>query len=130
MAREDRADSGPASDEGVMVTRRRERLGLTIGELAELAKVNRDTVSAIENGQGFRRDSLTKIEKALLAEEEEAGLAPIDGPAAPGEVEPQSRPVVINLDGGAVVVEGPIENLEALIAAAERLRRGASTGEE
>lgn len=43
-------------------------------ELAREAGVNRDTVAAIERGQGFRRSSLTKIEKALDAIEEESGI--------------------------------------------------------
>src|SRR4051812_31490803 len=126
MAREKQAESAPVSSEGDSVRRRRERLGLHKNELADAAGVSRDTLAAIESGEGFRRTSLTKIEQALEAAEVEAG---IDAPSPEQEPESvQSRPVVINLDGGAVVVEGPIENLEALIAAAERLRRGASTG--
>lgn len=61
---------------------RRERLGMSQAELAREAGINRDTVAAIERGQGFRRSSLTKLEKALDAVEEEVG---IDVPPRPKE---------------------------------------------
>jgi len=95
-------------------------------ELADAAGVSRDTLAAIESGQGFRRASLTKIERALDAAEEEAGItAP-----PPMRQEPQDaagRVVVIRLPtpgGGQIVVEGPVGDLDALEAAARRLLRG------
>lgn len=103
--------------------RRRERIGVTLIDLARLAGINRDTVAAIEEGKGFRRDSLTKIERALTELEVEHGLGPIE---APEEESPRAtRNVVITLGEGRgrVVVEGPVEDLVELEAAAERLFR-------
>ena len=91
MARQDTADSGPVSDEGKEVTRRRERLGLDIYELADEAGVNRETVSAIEKGKGFRRASLTKIENALDRLETEAGLNAPPRESEPPQTERQNR---------------------------------------
>lgn len=119
MAREHRADSDPVSDEGKAVQARRERLGLGKNELAEAADVSRDTVAAIEAGEGFRRSSLTKIENALKAAEDEAGLT------APPRVNEPAGPhiVVVQLknERGEVVLQGPVEDLPALEAAAQRL---------
>ena len=124
MARQDTAQSGPVSDEGDNVRRRRERLGMSKGELADAAGVNRDTLAAIESGEGFRRVSLTKIERALLTAEQEAGL---DAPPAV-KPEPTSAPrmvvVRIKSEHGEVVVEGPVEDIATLRAEALALLRG------
>lgn len=70
------AQSGVVNTEGETVRRRRERLGMDKSALAVRAKVNRDTVNAIEDGKGYRRSSLTKIEQALDVAEEQRGLKP------------------------------------------------------
>lgn len=113
MAREVRADSSPVSDEGDAVKRRRERLGWNIGELADAAGVNRDTVSAIEAGEGFRRSSLTKIENALQSAEDEAGISAPPAPAA-GLVE-------IEVDGDRIVVRGPVTDPDLVVDMVARL---------
>lgn len=98
------------------VQRRRERAGLHKNELAELAGVNRDTLGAIEAGGKFRRASMLKIEAALTAFEHEHGIT-----APP----PSGRTIVIvrlrNSAGDEVAVEGPIDDIEALEASADRL---------
>jgi transcriptional regulator with XRE-family HTH domain len=58
--------------EGDEVRARRARLGIDVKPLAELAGVNRDTLAAIEAGQGFRTSSLGKIKRALEQLEEAA----------------------------------------------------------
>ena len=126
MAREDRAQLGPVSDEGVEVTHRRERLGLDIYELAAEAGVNRDTVAAIEKGKGFRRASLAAIESALDRLETEVGLnAPPREPDQPDRRRRSSDVVIVRLknDAGEVAVEGPVEDLAALQAAATAMLR-------
>jgi len=66
----------PGAD-GERVQARRERLGLDKGRLASDAGVSRDTLAAIERGHGFRRSSLTKIERVLEGYEVESGLLPL-----------------------------------------------------
>ena len=128
MAREDRAELGPVSDEGKEVTRRRERLGMHKNELADAAGVSRATLAAIEGGEGYRRASLTKIERALAEAEAEAGMTapPREEPVAPTERRRrQSDVVIVRLknDAGEVAVEGPVEDLAALQAAATAMLR-------
>jgi transcriptional regulator with XRE-family HTH domain len=106
------------SDEGDEVQRRRERIGLTISELADRAKVNRDTVSAIEHGKGYRADKLTAIQRALDTIEEEVGLGPIaDEPTG------RAEPVVLTIDGGRVVMEWPAGDIAGLHEMIRRLRQ-------
>ena len=113
MARKDSADSGVMSDEGDRVRARRERLNMSKLELAGLADVSRDTLAAIEDGLGFRRSSLTKIEQALDAAEQEAGItAPL--PAA-REDAPRLATFDVSGEGGFhIVVSGPIEDADVL----------------
>lgn len=132
MARQNTAESGFVSDEGKEVTRRRERLGMHKNELADAAGVSRQTLAAIEEGAGYRRASLTKIERALAEAEAEAGMtAP---PPTPQQAERRSTPrtVVVRLknDKGEVVLEGPAEDLPALQAAAEALMRSVGQGDD
>ena len=125
MAREKRADSGPVSSEGDIVRRRRERLGMHKGELAEAAGVNRDTLAAIEAGEGFRRVSLTKIERALDAAEQEAGIGtpPLETPAPSEPATPHVVTIRSSRGDIDVVVSGPIEDIDKLAATVERLLR-------
>jgi transcriptional regulator with XRE-family HTH domain len=101
------------SDEGERVRARRERLGMGKRELADLAGVSRDTLAAIEEGQGFRRSSLTKIEQALANIEEEAGFdAP---PLAPQDSGPRLATFDVSGEGGFhIIVSGPIEDADVL----------------
>lgn len=78
MARKRAEQSGVMRDDADRLRARMERLGISDSELAREAGVHRDTIGAIKQGQGFRRSSLTKLEKALDGLEREAGL---DAPA-------------------------------------------------
>lgn len=121
MARSE-ADSDDMSVEGDRVVARRQRLGMDKSRLASEAGVSRDTLNAIERGQGFRNSSLRKIERVLDAREQEAGITePVE--VAPVASASQSRIVIIRLknDVGEVVLEGPAENQASLIADAQRL---------
>ena len=55
------------SEEGDRVRARRERLGMSKSDLAAEAKVNRNTLAAIEAGESFNRTTLAKIERALTS---------------------------------------------------------------
>jgi DNA-binding XRE family transcriptional regulator len=113
MARLSRAESGVMGDEGQRIKQRRERLDMGKQELAKLAGVSRDTLAAIEGGPGFRRSSLTKIERALDQLEEEAGMeAP---PPVSAEAEQQDL-VEFRVEGvmgaQAIVVKGPVKDVQ------------------
>ena len=122
VAREKRADSVPVSSEGDAVRRRREHLGMHKNELADAAGVSRDTLAAIEAGEGFRRVSLTKIERALDAAEEEAGIGAPPPPPQPRAGEPHMVTIRGTRGGDVdVVVSGPIDDIDKLAATVERL---------
>lgn len=80
MARQRAEQSELMGEDAERLRARRDRLGMSQSQLAREAGVNRDTVAAIERGQGYRRSSLVKLEKALDAIEEEAG---VDAPPPP-----------------------------------------------
>lgn len=123
MVRISRADSPVMSDEGERVRARRERLAMSKLELADLAGVSRDTLAAIEAGQGFRRSSLTKIEKALGEAEAEAG---IDAP--PTKVASDDQDLVeFRVEGvlgvSSVVVRGPVRDVREFEGSIARILR-------
>ncbi|MET1062188.1 MAG: helix-turn-helix domain-containing protein [Aeromicrobium sp.] len=127
MTDSDTPESTPVTD-GALVRARRERLGASQSDVADEAGVNRDTVSAVEHGNA-RAKSRRIVEDALTRMEEEAGLPPFGQPlverVAPIEGSPAlMRVEVPNLHGGkALVVEGPVDNPEALAAMVDALMR-------
>lgn len=130
MARQDRTQSGLVSDDGARVKARRERLGMDKIDLAKEAGVSRDTLAAIEAGEGFRRSSLTKIEQALGRLEEEVGITSI--PRAAEDQPGRFLEFTVNGLYGAesVVVKGPVEDREALLEMVERLMRGGQSRQQ
>lgn len=108
-------------EEGARVRARRERLGMDKKQLAEEAGVSRDTVAAIEEGQSFRRSSLTKIERALEAAEVESGLEP---PAAEGSHQHGDLIEFRVEPDGSFIVRGPVRDRDELVqSVAELIRR-------
>jgi transcriptional regulator with XRE-family HTH domain len=105
------------------VAARRDRIGMTIRELAESAGVSRDTLSDWEHG---KRNPQSETVERVLAEldrlEEEMGItAPPGHATAPGMV----RFEVTGVYGAdALVVEGPIESIAELEASIDRIMRG------
>lgn len=104
---------------------RRDRLNLTQEQLAEEADLNRDTISAVENGKGSAH-SRRKVAEALTRLEEEGGTLPPIAPAP--EPESSQEPHMIEFEvsgdfGVRVVVKGPIENAADLEASVARLIR-------
>lgn len=121
------------SDEGKVVRARRERLGLSGLELARETethgrKVNRNTIASIEAGKSFNRTTLARLQKVLDELEAESGLQPMDqapeGSPEPSDAEPHIIIVRLKNDVGEVAVEGPVDDLAELEAAARRLLRG------
>lgn len=129
MARLDKEQSGVVSDEGEQVKARRERLGMDKVELAAAAKVSRDTLAAVERGEGYRRSTLTKIEAALERAEEEAG---IDTPPVASASTDQDV-VEFRVEGvlgvASVVVKGPVRDMRELEASIARILSQVQRGE-
>lgn len=126
----DHADSLSVSDAGDRVRMRRERLGASQGEVADHAGVNRDTVSAVEHGQSSAK-SRRLVGDALTRMEEEAGLPPIGDEPLVRSVEPvgDGAPQLLRIEvpgvhgARAIVVEGPVDNPEAIAAAVDAIMR-------
>lgn len=123
MARKRAEHSGVMGDDAERLRARRQRLDLSQEALAQKAHVNRDTIAAIERGQGFRRSSLTKIEKALDDLEHEAGL---DVP--PPEPEQQLVEFEVRIEGEPTITvvargRGAREEIREEIAALVRRLR-------
>lgn len=127
MAARNTANSSDVSDDGDRIRARRERLGVDKRHLAAEAGISRETLAAIEGGQGFRRTSLTKIERVLDRLEEEAGMT--EQPPAPTNA-PRMVVVRIKSEHGEVVVEGPVEDIATLRAEALALLRGMARPED
>lgn len=128
MSTTDPTDSTPMIEAGALARARRERLGASQGEVADQAGVNRDTVGAVEHGTASNR-SRRMVEDGLTAMEAEAGLPPFGQPLVE-RVAPVAGAVglirvkVPNLHGGqSLVVEGPVDDPEALAAAVDALMR-------
>ena len=127
MSRKGGADLGGMSDEGKKVTARRVRLELGIGDLAEAAKVSRDTLSDLESGsKDFRQATLGKVVRALDLLEEEAGLGEL--PTGAHRIgDPADDLVEFTVEGNfgvRAVVKGPIRDIDALQAAVSKLIEG------
>lgn len=108
---------------------RRERLGATQEEVAEQANVNRDTVSAVEHGKSSAK-SRRLVMDALTRMEEEADFAPNGDEPLVRRVEPvEGAPQLIRIqvptlhEGKAIVVEGPVDDPEALAEAVDAIMR-------
>jgi DNA-binding XRE family transcriptional regulator len=130
----DPTDSIPVSDAGELVRMRRDRLGASQEEVAEQAGVNRDTVSAVEHGTSSAK-SRVLVTQALSRMEDEAGLTPIGDEPLVRRVEPvEGAPQLVRIQvpglygGKAIIVEGPIDNPEALAATVDAILRRLSGG--
>ena len=127
MTTSDPTESTPVTD-GALVRARRERLGASQGEVADQAGVNRDTVSAVEHGTASAK-SRRIVGDALTRMEEEAGMPPYGAPAVErvAPIEGSSQLLRIEVPGlhgaQAIVVEGPVDNPEAIAAAVDAIMR-------
>lgn len=109
-------------DEWRALEARREDLGADIAEVAEEAGYSREWVGKILSGQAGSDKALRKVARALDALEAESGRGRLV-PKVPG-----ANLVKFTIHGvyGAaeVIVEGPVENMEELQAAVDKLLRG------
>ena len=117
MARLSKAQSGVMGNEGARIRARRDALGMDIAPLAKEIGVNRQTLAAIEDGQGYRQSTLTKILKGLDRLEAEAGLTRPTQSAEAGMIEFE----VSGDFGVKVVVRGPVTDAQALEASVNRI---------
>lgn len=104
-------DSASMRTEGTQIQARRERLGISKKELAEIAGVSRDTLAAIEEGRNFRRASLVRLDNALTSLEHEAGM---DAPAVESSEEGLVEFDFPDGGGGRIVVRGPVADKDDL----------------
>lgn len=130
MTRLDKADSLVMGDEGERVRARRERLVMGKRELAELAGVSRDTLAAIEDGRGFRRSSLTKIENALADAEALAGLDAPTATASAADVDVVEFRIEGVLGVASVVVKGPVRDVREFEGSIARILRQVQQGQD
>jgi transcriptional regulator with XRE-family HTH domain len=118
VTRLDRAQSGVMGNEGEQLRARREALGMDVAPLAKELGVNRQTLTAIENGQGYRQKTLSKILNGLDRLEAEAGITkPATRPMEAGMIEFE----VSGDFGVKVVVRGPVSDAQALEASVTRI---------
>lgn len=123
MAPMDGEQSRPMRTDGPEVTKRRERLGMEIYELADEAHVNRDTLSDWEAGNTKPQTrTVNKVMRTLDRLEEEMG---IHAPAHHSENEEHLvRFTVKGVYGAeAIVIEGPVEDITELEGAVDRIMR-------
>lgn len=117
------------SNEGERVRARREHLGLDKVELAKAARVNRNTLAAIESGESFNRTTLAKLERALAAYELEAGVNAPDLNSAGGSDE---HLVEFRVEGvlgvASVVVRGPVSDVREFEGSIARILRQIQDG--
>lgn len=118
-----RAESGNmTNDRGAEIQRRLDRLNLSDRDFERRTGVERKTLRrAIEQGDRTRESTFRNIELALDQLEARLRGEPTATPAAPEARGPNMVTLRRSEGDIDVVVEGPIENIEALAATVERL---------
>lgn len=118
-----------ANEDVEQVRRRRQRIGMKITELAQEAGISRDTLSDLEAGN--KRPHADTVEKVLVALERLETEMGMDAPPLPPGARYLGDPaddliefVIEGTDGIRAVVKGPIRNMEALQASAQKLIEG------
>ena len=109
----------PGGNEEGHIRDRRLRLGLSVSALARRAHVDRDTLTRAEEDEGGTRPAtMATIERALSELEQEMGMT---DPETTGNV---VRFVVSGIYGAdSLVVEGPVENIDELERAVDKIMR-------
>lgn len=118
-----------SASRGEQVRARRIRLGMGVKPLAIRAGVDRGTLAALEAGdERVQEITFTKVQRALDELEEEMGIEgpspvaiPDRDPASPGLIRFEVKGAY-GFD--AIVVEGPVENVDELVASVEKIMRG------
>ena len=113
-----------ALEPGDVLRKHRRKLGWTIADLAEAAGSNKATISAIENGQRFRSDTLARLMQAL-----EVTTITMPPPSSPPD--PQRIRVLQIFDSLATEYRVlAVQALEEIRAAELKLRRYAGVRAE
>jgi transcriptional regulator with XRE-family HTH domain len=118
---------GRVTDEsrGAAVRARREHLGMTVSNLAELAGVDRGKLSKFEGGVDHPSARwVAQVERALDDFEQEAGFKPGEA-AAEAAASAPSAPIRLTFHDvfgvGEIIAEGPADKPDELIAAVSKL---------
>lgn len=99
---------------------RREHLGMTVSGLAKLASVDRGKLAKFEDGEDFPTERwISGVERALDAFEAETGHEP--GEAERTAVEPLRFTFHDVYGIGELIVEGPVDRPDELVAAVAKL---------
>jgi len=119
----DQAQSGlMTNDRGAEVQRRLDRLNLSDRDFERRTGVERKTLRrAIDEGDRTRESTWRNIELALDQLEARFRGEPTPAPAAGTETGPQVVTIRRSQGDVDIVVEGPIGDLDALVATVERL---------
>jgi transcriptional regulator with XRE-family HTH domain len=119
------ANVNQSADIGEDVRSRRERLRMTISELAAEAGISRDTLSDLEVGAKTPQPkTVGKVLDALARVETEVyGATGVDVPAATPTTAEQMEIVVEGDLGVRVTVKGPISDREALVDSVAKIMR-------
>lgn len=121
-------DLGGSEESGDGIRKRRERLGLSRTRLAEMAHVDRDTLTKLEEGlTKARGTTVAAILRVLDELEEETGMADPHPNNGGGVVRFEVKGVY---GAESLVIEGPVENIAELQEAVDRLLRRRETDPE
>jgi transcriptional regulator with XRE-family HTH domain len=123
----------PMETVGEEIQRRRQRLGIDRQPFAREADVSPTTVRKLEEGKVVPRDkSLAKIRDTLDRLEAEAGID-VEGVVVRPLGDPRLGLMEVEVEGRGgfrIVVRGPVDNPQAVVAAARELMEPLSTPPE
>jgi transcriptional regulator with XRE-family HTH domain len=114
---------------GAALRARREHLGMTVSDLAELASVDRGKLGRFESGKDVPSERwISGVERALDSFEAETGHEPGEAATKP----PEAGFIRFKVEGvygaKALVVEGPVENMAELEEMVDRVMRRLADG--
>lgn len=108
---------------GEDVKARRTAIGMSVAALAKRAGVDRGSLTALEEGRGVRDTTVAAVEKTLSDLEHELGMDVPSQVKAP--VESTGEPLRFTFHDiygvGELIVEGPVDRPDELVAAVAKL---------
>lgn len=108
---------------GEQIKARRTAIGMSVAALAKRAGVDRGSLAALEDGRQVRDTTVAAVDKTLADLEHEMGM---DVPSQVAPVEPDKpeplRFTFRDIYGvGELIVEGPVDHPDELIASVAKL---------
>lgn len=109
---------------GARIKARRTAIGMSVAALAKRAGVDRGSLAALEDGRHVRDTTVAAIDKTLSDLEHEMGM---DVPSQVAPVEPNDKPEPLRFTFrdiygvGELIVEGPVDRPDELIASVAKL---------